>query len=315
MICTLTKVNLIMAKIINFHEIRDPKWFEETLITLKNMYPVGTLQDVENFYSGEQKNFFHITIDDGDLSNYHTIYPCLKKLGLTATIFVSPHIAKTGKNFWFQEIEGYNDDFLRQIIADKFNLDKKILEHFYVGSMLKNMRLEDIEEIIQIYQKKHNVEPKPRRNMNVSELQELQHSGVFNIGAHTMTHPILANETSSDAQWQIENSVSELSDILNTEITHFAYPNGDSRIDFGQREIEILKNTSIKYAYSFDFKKLRMSDDRYSIPRFGLYHGNPSYIKRKMMYSEVWENIKRYMGLHSETKHRNDIKKQVDFLK
>lgn len=260
-----------MAKIINFHEIRDPKWFEETLITLKKMYPVGTLQDVENFYNGEQKNFFHITVDDGDLSNYHTIYPCLKKLGLTATIFVSPYIAKTGKNFWFQEIEGYNDDFLRQIIADKFSIDKKLLEQFYVGSILKNMRLNDIEEIISIYQKKHNVEPKPRRNMNVSEL----------------------------------------SDILNTEITHFAYPNGDSRIDFGQREIEILKNTSIKYAYSFDFKKLRMSDDRYSIPRFG----NPSYIKRKMMYSEVWENIKRYLGLHSETKHRNDIKKQVSFLK
>lgn len=50
-----------------------------------------------------------------------------------------------------------------------------------------------------------------------------------------------------------------------------------------------------------------MSDDRYVIPRFGLVHGNPSYIKRKLMYSEVWKNIKKILGMHTETKHRNDI--------
>lgn len=311
---TLTKENLIMARIINYHEIRDQNWFEQSLITLKAMYPTGTLHDVEAFYNGEQKDFFHITVDDGDVSNYHTIYPTIKKLGLTATIFVSPHMAKTGKNFWFQEIEGYNQDFLRNIIADKFGINKENLKNFYVRSMLKCMRLDDIEEIINIYKKKHNPAPQPRRNMNIEELKELHNSGFFNIGAHTMTHPILANETDAGAKWQIENSVAELSDILNTEIKHFAYPNGDSSIDFGQREIEILKNTSVKYAYSFDFKKMKTSDNHYSIPRFGLFKETPAQIKRKMQYGELWEEVKKIIGLNSETKHRRLIKKHTNFI-
>lgn len=303
-----------MAKIINFHEIRDKKWFEETLVVLKNLYPVGTLQDVENFYEGKTKNFFHITVDDGDLSNYHTIYPCLKKLDLTATIFVSPYMAKTGKNFWFQEVEGYKQEYLKEIIADKFNIDKKLLENFYASSMLKNMRIDDIEEIISIYQKKHNPAKKPRKNMNVAELKELHQSGIFNIGAHTMRHPILANETDEDVKKQIIESVEELSDILDTEIRHFAYPNGDSTIDFGEREINILKNTSVQYAYTFDYKKLRLSDNQCLIPRFGLNRGNPNYIKRRMFFGEFWEKVKTSF-FSTETKHRKEIKRTIDFLK
>lgn len=302
-----------MAKIINFHEIKNPKWFEETLTILKKIYPKGTLQDVENFYKGDRKNFFHITVDDGDLSNYHTIYPCIKKLDLTASIFVSPYITKTGKNFWFQEIEGYNQDYLREIIAQKFNLNKKDLQKFFVSSMLKNMRIDDIEEIINIYKTKHNPAPKPRKNMNISELKELHHSGLFDIGAHTMRHPILANETDADVKKQIEDSISELSDILNTEIRHFAYPNGDSSIDFGNRETNILKNTSIKYAYTFDYRKLRSTDDLYLIPRFGLNRGTSSYIKNRMIMGEFWEKIKTTL-FNTETKHRNEIKKHFDFL-
>lgn len=302
-----------MAKIINFHEIKDPKWFEQTLVVLANMYPKGTIQDVENFYNGDTKNFFHITVDDGDLSNYHTIYPCIKKLGLTASIFVSPFSAKTGKNFWFQEIEGYKDEYLREIIAQKFNLNKNDLQKFYVSSMLKNMRIEDIEEIISTYKAKHNPSPKPRKNMNVAELKELHRTGLFNIGAHTMSHPILANETDSGARWQIENSILELSDILDTEVKHFAYPNGDRSIDFGNREIDILKNTSVEYAYTFDFKKLRASDNLYLIPRFGLNRGNPSYVKRRMLMGELWEQIKTSL-FNTETKHRQEIKNFFDFL-
>ena len=227
---TSEKANLYMAKIINFHEITHPEWFEDTIKLLLSMYSPCKMEDIQNFYQGGKidPHSFFITVDDGCLTDYTIIYPVLKKYNLQAAIFVSPYIAKTGNNFWFQEIQGYDKEKLQEIIADKFNLKKELIQDFYPSAMLKNMQMDDILEIIDIYQKKHREPKKNRKNMNVSELLELSNSRHFIIGAHTQTHPILANETDENSKKQIMDSITELSDILNQPVELFAYPNGEA---------------------------------------------------------------------------------------
>lgn len=303
-----------MARIINFHQIDNPVWFENTVKLLLSKYQSGRLEDVMGFYERKnQKIFFHITVDDGDISNYHTIYPILKKYNLTATIFVSPYMIKSEKNFWYQDMELCNHDDLRDLISDRFKVDRKLIQQFYVQSMFKNMRIDDVIEIIERCYQKQNISRQKRRNMNVKEILELHQSGHFTIGAHTNTHPILANEEDSRSASEIMNSVQELSDILNQKVEHFAYPNGDNTIDFSAREHDYLQKAGVRYAYSFDFKSLKKSDHPYQIPRFGLYNGSVKKVNFLMNYGELWSQVKNRF-LNTETKHRLLIKKHINFL-
>ncbi|MGM5630425.1 polysaccharide deacetylase family protein [Apibacter raozihei] len=305
-----------MIKIINFHEINDPKWFEETIQLLLSMYSPCKMEDIQRFYKGEKikENSFFITVDDGCLTDYTIIYPILKKYNLQAAIFVSPYILKSETNFWFQEMEGYNENYVRQIISKKFNISIEFMKDFYLYSMLKNMKISDILDIISIYKTENQISSRPRRNMNISELKELNNSGHFLIGAHTLNHPILANESDDIAYNEINQSINELSDILNQPIKLFAYPNGVFKTDYGKREINLLENTSIDYAFSFTYKKLNRKDLLYNIPRFGLSHGSTSKLKKKLIVGEYWENLKNLL-FNNETKHRKQIKQQIDFLK
>ena len=39
-----------MAKIINFHDIYDRQWFEETLDVIQELYEVVPFSEIEKFY-------------------------------------------------------------------------------------------------------------------------------------------------------------------------------------------------------------------------------------------------------------------------
>jgi len=77
--------------------------------------------------------------------------------------------------------------------------------------------------------------------MSESELKEAYDSGLVAVGAPTQNHPILANETEQTSRYEIQSSILELSDMLGTQVKYFAYPNGIPSLDFGEREIDVLK--------------------------------------------------------------------------
>src|SRR4051812_40576414 len=107
-----------MNKIVNFHVVSDPVWFEEVILFLKSRYKMISIQSLHEYMSGsvEAGNLCHITVDDGDNTFYENIYPVLKKHKVPASLFVSPKICEGKCNFWFQEISGYDQRKLREII-------------------------------------------------------------------------------------------------------------------------------------------------------------------------------------------------------
>lgn len=301
-----------MPKIINFHDIYDPQWFRDTIEVILESYEIVPFSTIKDFYNGEKINSkaVHLTVDDGHISTYSIIYPILKELGLSASIFVSPKIIKEQTNFWYAECGDYDPEKLKDCIADVLTITRDKLADFYPISLMKTLPLETNWKIINTYQNRFNIRRKSCQYISVEQLLELEQSGIFSIGAHTMNHPILANESEINSTNEISDSIIELSKLLDRKIETFAYPNGSKRLDFGEREMNILKDSNINYAFSFEFKNLSTSDNLLSIPRYGLYHGDKNFIRKKLKFGATWEPLKK-MIFNNEDKHRIEIQKKL----
>lgn len=81
--------------------------------------------------------------------------------------------------------------------------------------------------------------------MTMSQIQELQRSGVGEIGSHTVTHPKLNTVSVTQLSEELKNSKNFLELNLNKPITAIAYPNGA----YNQTVIDTEK--SLGYQYGF----------------------------------------------------------------
>ena len=285
-----------MNKILNFHQVNDGAWFERIVCYLKSKYKFIPIEILYEFYKGrvDLKNVCHITIDDGDKAFYNVIFPVLKKHNIPASIYVSPKICIEETNYWFQEINGYNQMELKRTIADMTGISLKYLIRYDSECILKTMTINQIIETIERYRKMTKTPKKSFQNMSVNNIRDVYQSGLITIGAHTMNHPVLKNEDDITSGYEISESVNELSNLLNQEIKHFSYPNGIPGLDFSEREKIYLIKSGIQLVFSTVSKNFVPYDDRTSIPRFGISDGeNMSFFKTKMYLGSSWETITR----------------------
>lgn len=291
--------------ILNFHAIKDPKWLENILLIIKRLYNPMSYEDLGDYYSKrkEIKHGCHITFDDGHISFYDTVFPLLQKYNIPASIFVSPNVISNRINFWFQEINDYDFENLNKIIDQHFM--SRQFGPIPVKAKLKQLKISEIWDVIQNYQQITNTQPKSCLNMDLAQIKEIQQSGLINIGAHTMNHPILKNESDEMTGYEIGASIAELSTLLDTEINSFAYPNGKPYFDFGEREMSILKQHKIKFAFSTEERTLKINDNLLSIPRSGFEGGSTPYIYLKLMSGGNLNKLKKMMNKKDESSYRS----------
>ncbi len=303
-------MKLFPNTIINFHKIYDKEWMRNVLLFLSNIYNIVSIQYIESYYYNQKPlhNCCHITFDDGDRSFYTTVFPIIKEFQLPVSIYVSPKIVKTGENFWFQEIRNYNKEVLRNIINNKYPYLKNINPKIPISAIFKSLQLTQIWEVISEYRSIMKIDAEKRMNMSESELKEVYNSGLVAIGAHTLNHPILANETETAAHNEIQSSIIELSEILGIPVRYFAYPNGIPQLDFGEREMNILKSMNIKLAFSTENKSFSIKDNPLSIPRNGISKGNKSFLFMKLLLGNKWDIVKRIFNGKQEDDYRKDIR-------
>ena len=298
-----------MNKIINFHDVKDINWFEDIILILTKKYDLVAIDSIESFFYEKKslRNACHITVDDGNTSFYDIIYPVLKKHNIPATLFISPEACLNQQNFWFQEIEGYDMIELHRSISSFLGIEENLLKGYPASHILKNLKIDEIWKIIEIYKQHLNVIPKKCVNMGTDKIVEIDNDGLVAIGAHTMSHPILFNEDDLNCRKQISSSIFSLSRLLGHEIKYFAYPNGVPNLDFGDREIDILVKAGCKLAFSTESKNFTEKNDPFSIPRFGISHGNRFFVNTKLFLGEYWNTL-RELRIKGEKKSRTELK-------
>lgn len=278
--------------VIMFHSTNSSIWLDGVLKYLKENYTVVSIKELyDSFQQPNKRGLCYLTVDDGHKSFYRVFYPLIKKYNMPATLFVSPSVIRNNTNYWFQDVDDLPDSLLEDVLMEMFCISKQVFKKHHAKKVIKLLRISEIKEIIHRCREKVS-KPMISHNVNLDQLFEMKSSGLVNIGAHTQNHPILANESYVDAEWEISSSIRELSEILNEHIHFFAYPNGTPELDFGEREKMILRENRIKLAFSTKISHLSTNDDPMELPRIGLTYGNQLFIRTKLRAGAAWGRVK-----------------------
>jgi peptidoglycan/xylan/chitin deacetylase (PgdA/CDA1 family) len=284
-----------MKCVLTLHVVEDGSWLERLVCFLRSQFALVPLEALSGFYAGApiRKDACHITVDDGDLSFGRVILPVLTKHKIPASLFVSPRACREQTNFWFQEIEGYDPEVLVQTIAEVLQTPQRLVSNCKITSIMKIMASEQRTEVIARYRRRTDVSAKPCHNMTVAELQAIDKFGLVSIGAHTINHPILANEDDQRSRYEIVESVRELAHLLKHEIRHFAYPNGISSLDFTQREERYLRSVGIQLAFTTEHGHLASFQNPLRIPRIQISSNESIFsVKTKLALGSNWKFVK-----------------------
>ncbi|UCF77826.1 MAG: polysaccharide deacetylase family protein [Candidatus Eiseniibacteriota bacterium] len=181
---------------------------------------------------------------------------------------------------------------------------------------MKSMKLADVLGVINALKNRHGIGPGIGHNVSESQLYELKESGVFTVGAHTLNHPILSNESDDDAEIEIRESIGQLSTMLNTDVRYFSYPNGTS-LDFGTREQTMARRYGIRIAVTEHIDFFRKDCEPLSVPR-AAFSATGSAVNRgilmKLLLLPVWEPLRASLGLRrTEIGERREIKERALF--
>jgi peptidoglycan/xylan/chitin deacetylase (PgdA/CDA1 family) len=94
------------------------------------------------------------------------------------------------------------------------------------------------------------------------------HRAGMEIGAHTVSHPILARISDAAARAEILQSREQLEHITAGAVSLFAYPNGKPGDDYGQNHVEIVRQLGFQAAVATTWGVAGSSTDRFQLPRF-----------------------------------------------
>ncbi len=103
--------------------------------------------------------------------------------------------------------------------------------------------------------------------LDPQSVRRLRESGMT-IGAHTVTHPILAGLDDTRARAEIHDSRDHLAEILREPIRVFAYPNGLPGRDYLTKHVDMVVQAGFKAAVSTSPLTARPGMNHYELPRF-----------------------------------------------
>ena len=300
--------------IINFHRIPSSVWFRNIIKRISKIYNFVSIQEIEEYYYAQNQfnNCCHICFDDGDNTVFENALPIIKEFNIPITLFVSPKIIIEKSNYWFQEYscirEKVSDVEIKKVIAEKTLFDFKQINKYSAINILKNLTMNEITDIISTLKKRYKINNTAYKNMTKQQIAEIMNYDLVTVGAHTLTHPILANESTEVAAEEIKQGISLLRQITTRDIRYFAYPNGRPKLDFNLREEKLLFNEQIKLAFTTSAGFFSKKDHPLRLPRIGLVGSqkeNSIWVYVKILLTPVWKLIEA----KKEINERKKIKK------
>jgi peptidoglycan/xylan/chitin deacetylase (PgdA/CDA1 family) len=216
-----------------------------------------------------------ITFDDGYADNHHVAMPILQRHGLTATFFIATDFLNGGR-MW-------NDTIIESIRRSKvpvLDLSSLGLGHHAIVSvdgkknaiatLIGQVKYRPFEErIIITEQLAHLAEVQLPQDMMMTSCEvKAMHFAGMQIGAHTLSHPILARLTDEKARQEILGSKCFLEQLLGERVGLFAYPNGKPGEDYTPQNVDMVRSRGFDAAFSTQWGASGTGDDLFQIRRF-----------------------------------------------
>jgi peptidoglycan/xylan/chitin deacetylase (PgdA/CDA1 family) len=123
--------------------------------------------------------------------------------------------------------------------------------------------------------------------MTYNQLDTAGESDFIEIGAHTLTHPFLSQQTKSAQAIELIKSKQILTELTSNTVRYFAYPSGDYNHD----TLELVKTAGYEAGFAVNPKNLG-TDPRFEIDRTGIY--STSLLKLHMKALGVTRFARRF---------------------
>ena len=216
-----------------------------------------------------------ITFDDGYENNRSIAAPILERKGLPATFFIACGAVDTGV-MWNDlviealaacgnEIDGSG---LRELDCD---LRNHVKSGPLVEKVLKSLKYRSMSErwdtARRLY-RKYAGEELPRLMMTRTDVKYLAQRG-FDIGGHTINHPILNTLDPESARAEIAGCRDWIYEVTGQEPRTFAYPNGIPGRDFHLEHEQMVRESGFEVAVSTDWAVAGALYSPYCVPRLG----------------------------------------------
>lgn len=219
-----------------------------------------------------------LTFDDGYADNHDLALPILQRHGLSATFFVAAGFLDGGCMWNDIVIEA-----VRRTARPTLDLegvaDLPLGRHTVVSLVDKRSTIDNLIRNLKYQPQSHRkravdeiarcagVEAPADLMMSRAQLRALRDAGMT-IGAHTVSHPILARLEPAAAADEIGRGKRMLETLLDEPVTLFAYPNGKPGEDFADEHVAMAREAGFDAAVTTAWGAGCAATDPYRLPRF-----------------------------------------------
>jgi peptidoglycan/xylan/chitin deacetylase (PgdA/CDA1 family) len=238
-----------------------PEFLDATLTLIKaEGYDLVSLDEaVSRLTSPRPSRFFvTLTFDDGYRDNLDHAWPVMARHGAPWTLFVTPGFADRSARLWWLELEaairvlprfsvelpdgGFSarceSDAEKQLAFDQLYWRLRKQPEAILLSVISGLALQaGIDPAVLV----------ERECLPWNTLRALSGAPDVTIGAHTLSHPMLAKHDVEFARKEIVESKARLEAELGIPVRHFAYPVGDPT-SAGPREFGLAKEAGFASA-------------------------------------------------------------------
>lgn len=229
-----------------------------------------------------------ITFDDGYENNLTRALPILERYSAPATIFLATGALRDGIMWNDLFIEGIRR--LRRSISFAYEDEPiEVSPDTPVERLLSRFKYEPISErweAAQAFFRQATDESIPRLMLTEEQIAHCD-TPLITFGAHTVSHPILAEMDDQSSRREIEQSKREVEELINQNVEFFAYPNGRYGQDFGEREKEYVAESGYRAAFTTDWGPVTYSSQCFALPRYAPWENSEAAYKRRILITNV----------------------------
>lgn len=255
----------------------DAAAFDRLCCWVKALFNVLPLDEaVQRLYAGTlPPRALSISFDDGYADGHDVALPILLHHRLCAAFFITSG-ALQGGCMWNDQVE----EAVRRTELTELDLRDAGLERYALGSApLRRQAIERIDNALkylpplsrsalaQDIAARAGVQVSSELMLSHEQLRRLRRAGM-QIGAHTVSHPILTGLPAAQVRQEVVGGKRQLEAILGEKVGLFAYPNGKWGQDFDAQAVHIVREAGFEAAFTTNWGSASRDTHPLLMPRF-----------------------------------------------
>lgn len=216
-----------------------------------------------------------ITFDDGYADNFTVAMPILRDHGLTATFFMATGFLDGGRMWNDTVIEAVSHCGKSRLDLSAeglgvHELNSAVTVRRAIINILNAVKYRELAErrrTVDYVAAVAGVKLPNDLMLTSEQVRAMRRAGML-IGAHTVTHPILARLKPDEVRSEILDSKQFLESLLQERVSLFAYPNGKPNIDYRAGDAEVVRGLGFDAAVTTAWGVADSRCDLMQLPRF-----------------------------------------------